>query len=634
MDLSAAGNIIAVSAYFFLTCLLFWVACIPKANRSTLWWAMATGCALLARLSFLVLKPYLSPTYIEATYAVLLSLEKTFLLIGFYFFFSLTNPNRFKKILFTLFFIEVLLIGITKILFNANTLFAIQFSVLNAAALGAIVYIIARNIEEHAQIWMRPLMIVLAVFCIHWLTYPIARNYPSWLQYGLLFGNLINLVTYLSYAMLALMAFQNRLLQAEQQALQNAEAATQSSKAKSEFLANMSHEIRTPMNGVLGMLELLKKTSLNADQQHKVSVALNSGKSLLTLINDILDFSKIEAGKVTIEPHVFDASQLLTDVYEIMRPQATAKGLSIALDSTQLNESIVIGDAPRVRQIITNLLGNAIKFTERGSVKIQARTRNTNDAIVFECDITDTGIGISPAQAENLFSAFGQADASTTRKYGGTGLGLTISQKLCLLMDGQLSFKSELGKGSLFHFTLTFDKPTAQQVAQAIPPKILNNAQTPEQEQKQEKEKEKEKEKEQNTPNKLTSQQHRILLVEDNEINQLVAEGMLEDNGYTCEMADDGKAALNILTQTGTHYELILMDCQMPIMDGYACTQAIRAGKAGEHYSQIPIIAMTANAMKGDREKCLNAGMDDYITKPLDEDVFITTLHKWLPPVN
>ena len=607
MDIATAGTIVAVTAYFFLTCLLFWVAFIPRANRSTLWWAMATGCALCARLSFMVLKPYLPPTYIEAVYAVFINLEKTFLLIGFFHFFTLHNITRFKKIVFTIFCVELLLIGITKILLNANTLFAIQFSVLNATALATIAVLIAKHLSTHSALWMRPLMLTLIIFCIHWLTYPIARHYPTWLQYGLLFGNLVNLATYLTYAMLALMAFQQRLLQAEQTALKNAEKATQSSKAKSEFLANMSHEIRTPINGVLGMLELLKKTSLSEDQQHKVAMALRSGNSLLSIINDILDFSKIEAGKITIEKQAFNIKQLLQDIAETMQHQADTKGLSVTLNTSQIHQDWVVGDESRVRQIVVNLLGNAIKFTERGAVAISASTKMDEQSVQFECEIQDTGIGISSDQAKKLFSAFNQADASTTRKYGGTGLGLVISKKLCTLMGGKLSLESELGRGSTFNFRLTFEKSHAEQQPQA-PAATISEPPT-------------------------AQPTCRILLVEDNEINQLVAEGMLEDYGYACEMAENGEIALTMLINASTTnpYDLILMDCQMPIMDGYACTQAIRAGKAGDKHKVIPIIAMTANAMKGDREKCIAAGMDDYLTKPLDEEVFIKMLQQWLP---
>lgn len=527
--------------------------------------------------------------------------------MGFFHFFSLSNITKLQKIIFIIFGAELLLIGLTKVLLGTNTLFAVQFALLNAAALATIATLIGKHLSTHSTLWMRPLMLTLIVFCIHWLTYPIARHYPTWLQYGLLFGNLVNLATYLTYAMLALMAFQQRLLQAEQTALKNAEKATQSSKAKSEFLANMSHEIRTPINGVLGMLELLKKTSLSEDQQHKITMALRSGNSLLSIINDILDFSKIEAGKITIEKQAFNIKQLLQDIVETMQHQADTKGLSVTINTSQIHQDWVVGDESRVRQIIVNLLGNAIKFTERGAVAISASTKMDEQNVQFECEIQDTGIGISSDQAKKLFSAFNQADASTTRKYGGTGLGLVISKELCALMGGKLSLESELGRGSTFNFQLTFEKSHAEQPPQA-PATTISEPST-------------------------AQPTCRILLVEDNEINQLVAEGMLEDHGYACEMAENGEIALTMLVNASTTapYDLILMDCQMPIMDGYACTQAIRAGKAGDKHKLTPIIAMTANAMKGDREKCIAAGMDDYLTKPLDEEAFIKMLQQWLP---
>ncbi len=521
--------------------------------------------------------------------------------------------------------------------------------------------------------------------------------------------------------------------------------------AKSQFLANMSHEIRTPMNGVLGMLDLLSATSLTKEQEYFSKLAKSSADTLLVLINDILDFSKIEAGKLEIELIDFDLRSHLGDLAQSLSIKAKEKNIEIILDDIDVEQTMVVGDPGRIRQIITNLVGNAIKFTKDGEVIIKAILfPNSVDSskIILDVNVSDTGIGIPQSKCETLFDAFTQVDASTTREYGGTGLGLSIAKQLCQIMGGSISVSSEVNVGSTFNFTIalaqseqhldilpienikglrvllvddnrTNRKVITNQLAlwgvdtveadsgeaalellikydenffsmafidmqmphmsgdvlckkiKAIPAwsslklvmltsmgkrgdatyfadlgfsaylikpviasdlhstmeiivndgKVLAKA----------------------TPlvtkhyisslKKITKENcGKVLLVEDNRINQQVAMGILKRLGYKSEIAVNGIEALKMLKNVGesSPFEVVLMDCQMPEMDGYQATRAIRSCKDGSINKDIPIIAMTANAMVGDKEACLDAGMDDYLTKPIDYKLLEQKINHWL----
>ena len=389
------------------------------------------------------------------------------------------------------------------------------------------------------------------------------------------------------------------------------EAAEASARAKSEFLAAMSHEIRTPMNGVLGMLGLLEKSRLEATQKHQVHVAISSATSLLGLINDILDFSKIEAGKMDLEMLEFDLKHELEDFAQSIAFKAKEKGLQLILNTDAITYPNIITDPGRLRQILTNLVGNAVKFTAKGQIHINASLHPDKDNQGhLRIDVMDTGIGIPSQKIANLFEAFTQADSSTTRKYGGTGLGLSIVKKLCQLMGGTISAASIPGEGSTFSVNLTLalgsDQPLTQTTQQVLQAAHEENIDWP--------------------------SDTRILLVEDNATNQLVANGMLETLGLYADVAANGLEALEAIriSNDTQPYSIVLMDCQMPEMDGYDATRAIRAGKAGEENKNIPIVAMTANAMQGDREKCTDAGMDDYIAKPINLSVLQSALIKWV----
>ncbi len=395
------------------------------------------------------------------------------------------------------------------------------------------------------------------------------------------------------------------LEEAMRQANRNADDACNANKAKSQFVANMSHEIRTPLNAVIGMMELLLDMELNPKQQETAEIAQRSARSLVRVVNDILDFSKIEAGKLELEKLVFVLPGLVEEVIETYRFQAREKGLELNLEMPEDLPEFVVGDSGRVRQILVNLVGNALKFTTSGSVTIileQVEDRGSLTSIEFK--VKDTGLGIAPDKLETLFKTFSQGDVSVSREFGGTGLGLAISKQLAGIMGGELTVSSELGKGSEFGFVARFDLASLDQVA--------------EQYEIQEKQAKAE------THSAATSRveastELKILLVEDNIVNQKVALGMLRKLGYPAQSANGGQEALDILNES--QFDLVFMDIQMPGLGGLEATKKIRAGEAGEFNMDVPIIAMTAHATRQDRKNCLAAGMNDYVPKPISSDL-------------
>ncbi|HVX65695.1 MAG TPA: PAS domain S-box protein [Bryobacteraceae bacterium] len=377
------------------------------------------------------------------------------------------------------------------------------------------------------------------------------------------------------------------------------EAARQATEVKSRFLANMSHEIRTPMNGVIATSELLADTELNAAQQEYVDMIRSSAQSLLRVINDILDISKIEAGKLELVPAPFDVAAIVGEVESFLRVQAAGKGLELHSEVDAAVPKRVRGDAGRLRQILLNLAGNAVKFTDKGGVVIRAALDSDSPGqAVVRFTVTDSGIGIAEQDAGHLFQSFVQADNSPARRYNGTGLGLAISKQLIELMGGSIGLESKPGCGSTFWFTARFE--TAEAAAE---PGDAAAA----------------------CPAAMTFPGTAVLVAEDNGVNRTIATRMLERLGCSVDAVADGRQAVDAAAQR--RYDLIFMDGQMPVLDGLAAARQIRTAEAGG--SHTPIVAVTASAMVGDRERCLEAGMDDYLTKPLALDKISAMLRRW-----
>ncbi|RPV22003.1 ATP-binding protein [Pseudomonas aeruginosa] len=386
--------------------------------------------------------------------------------------------------------------------------------------------------------------------------------------------------------------------QAISQLISAREEAEQANRAKSDFLAMMSHELRTPMNGVLGMLQLLETTEQTREQAEYTALATESTEHLLKVINDILDFSRIERGALELECIPFNLLELVQGSALVFQHSAQQRGLALELQIQAGLENIeVCGDPTRIRQILVNLLGNALKFTEEGAIHLSLEWQALDhDVLWLTCAVHDSGIGISPERLEHMFDAFQQADSSISRRYGGTGLGLAIARTLAERMGGTLQAESKEGSGSTFtlEIPLPFQQSPAhrQQAAGDAAPVAAGQE---------------------------------ILLVEDNPVNQTVIEAMLRSLGYRVTLVADGIQAVRSAERQ--RYDAILMDCRLPVLDGYSATREIRAQENGR---QVPIIALTANALQGDRENCLQAGMNDYLAKPFKRAELQRILQRWI----
>ena len=386
------------------------------------------------------------------------------------------------------------------------------------------------------------------------------------------------------------------------------EAAEAANRAKSVFLANMSHELRTPMNGILGMSELLRRRVTDPKALDQLSKLTQSAQRLLGLINDILDISKIEAERLTLEQVSFSLGEVLENLISLLEVKLAEKGLRAFINlAPEIAGMTFQGDPLRLGQILLNLAGNAVKFTEQGSINLRVLLLEESDAdILLRIEVQDSGIGITPEDQKRLFNAFEQADGSMTRKYGGTGLGLCISKRLVQMMGGEIGVTSAPGQGSTFWFTARLGKATQSAVA---PMPIFSD----------------------DTPAVQIMSRYsgaHILLAEDEPINQEVSRGLLEEVGLAVDLAEDGVQAVDMAKQN--HYALILMDMQMPYLNGVDATRAIRNMDADSLNIATPILAMTANAFDEDRQVCLDAGMNDHIGKPVEPDVLYEALLKWL----
>lgn len=391
------------------------------------------------------------------------------------------------------------------------------------------------------------------------------------------------------------------LRKAQNELIRSKDMALASAKAKANFLANISHEIRTPMNGIIGMVDILKRTSLTVQQQEYLEIIAISGENLLMIINDVLDFSKIEAGQVTFEHIRFNLWDEVNEVIKILRYKAMQKNLDLSFEISPDVPQLLIGDPLRLKQVLINLCNNSIKFTSEGFVRVRVNlVEFSADVVRLNFEVQDTGIGISQENQSKLFKSFAQAEASTTRKFGGTGLGLAISKNLVELMNGKIGIISEEGKGAIFHFDGEF----------GIAPHDISDDET----------------------RKLEQSMHfdkelKILLAEDNIINQKVAILNLEKLGHKVIPVDDGKKAIEKFINDSP--DVIFMDIQMPVMDGIEATKGIREWEKNNHVPfRVPIVAMTANTLKGDKEIFISSGMDDYLTKPFNVNELVRVIDR------
>ncbi|MDQ7007175.1 MAG: ATP-binding protein [Acidobacteriota bacterium] len=397
-------------------------------------------------------------------------------------------------------------------------------------------------------------------------------------------------------ALLALPAYVAILLVRLQRAVAAAEEA---SRAKSAFLANMSHEIRTPMNGVLGMLSLLLDDALAESQRRKVEVAYDSGRALLGLLNSILDLSKVEAGRLEYERIPFDLEALVSQIVDLFGSRARGKGLAMQVDFDERLGRFYVGDPTRLRQVLSNLVGNAVKFTQMGRVTLSVFP-DPRDGACVRFEVADTGPGIDEGALRRIFEFFQQADNSITRTHGGSGLGLALSRDLVRGMGGRIDVRSVPGEGSVFGFSLPLPPHEGDAPMDGVTARSAGVG--------------------------TRFEGRRVLLVEDDTVNQLVARGFLSRFGLEVDTVGDGAQALEALERGG--YDLVLMDCHMPVLDGFEATRRLRAREAGG--TRIPVVALTASAMEEDRRRCEACGMDDFLVKPLEDQALAQVLARWL----
>ena len=383
--------------------------------------------------------------------------------------------------------------------------------------------------------------------------------------------------------------------------------AQAASKAKSDFLANVSHELRTPVNGIIGMLDMAMDNQLPPEQVEELQTAQSCAQSLMSLLNEILDLSKIEAGKMTLERVPFDVRILVDDCLKEQQPRVAQTGVALRSEVSPDVPGQLVGDPLRIRQVLSNLLSNAVKFTEHGSVCVRTDSElSDTGSLSLRIAVEDTGTGIPADKLDTIFEEFTQADGSVSRKYGGTGLGLAITRKLVEMHGGQIQVRSEVGRGTTFVVTVACElslgaAANRERAAETVPER----------------------------PALVTLSPGRILIVEDNQVNQKVVTSVLRKRGYSIELANDGQEAL-LKLESSAAYDLVLMDVQMPVLDGLETTRLIRKDP---RWRELPVVAMTAHAMNGDKEKCLAAGMSGYISKPVHPAHLLLTVDQFMKPL-